>query len=134
MNNDVIEILTDETNDKFEAKTFVLARLKFQRLLKKHPSSVEYGDVLLSSCKDIATPAEYDKFLCWLANPKSVKGTRNPHPSCKFGEVIPEAAKKCKTGQTVIICEEQIKNIPNSKFVHIKNPMFYDSDDEKIPS
>ena len=135
----VIDILTDETNDNFEATTCALARLKFQRLLKKHNSSIEYGDVLLRSAKHLANEEEYDKFLCWLSNPKSVKGDRNPHPSCT-GEVIPEGAEIFKkTNHAVIVCEEQIKNIPNAKFIHIKNPKYYetkslDSDDEKIAS
>ena len=138
MTSEFLEILSDEANTHFKATTCALAKLKFTRLLKKHQGHNEYGDVLLKSAKDIENEVEYDKYLSWLSNPRQVTGVRNPNPSCT-GEVIPKIVEYMRpemlksSGDTVVLEREQLKNIPNSTFIHVKraqnNP---DQEEEKV--
>ena len=126
MTSKFLEILSDETNSNFKATTCALAKLKFNRLLKKYPAYSEYGDVLIKSAADIETEGEYDKYLQWLSNPRGVKGHCNPDPSCT-GEVIPKIIESERpeilksSGDTVVLEREQIKNMANATFIHIKN-------------
>ena len=134
MTSEFLNILADETNSEFKATTCALAKLKFNRLLKKHPGFNEYGNVLLKSAKDLANEIEYDKYLQWLSNPRDVKGNRNPHPSCT-GEALPkivghERPEMLKSsGDTVVLEREQIKNMANATFIHVKHCP-YDGDSE----
>ena len=137
MTSEFLEILSDEANTGFKATTCALAKLKFTRLLKKHPGHNEYGNVLLKSAKDIANEKEYDKYLAWLSNPRAVKGNRNPHPSCT-GEALPEIVEYERpemlksSGDTVVLEREQIKDMANATFIHVKHcPYDGDSDTEE---
>ena len=87
MTSKFLEILSDETNSNFKATTCALAKLKFNRLLKKYPAYSEYGDVLIKSAADIETEGEYDKYLQWLSNPRGVKGHCNPDPG--YNDLLP---------------------------------------------
>ena len=122
MNEEILEILSDESNVDFAAKTNYTARIKFQRLLKKYPSSHDYGRCLIEASRDLQDEREYDKFLVWLANPKKVTGERNPHPSCTK-EALPDMSElKIKYEPTFVeINHESVKDIPNAVFIHIKN-------------
>ena len=123
MTTEFFNILAEETNTKFKATTCALAKLKFQRLMKKNPGNNEYGEILIKSAQDIGNEVEYDKYLVWLSNPRGVSGIRNPHPSCT-GEVLPTMSEQPEflksSGDTVIVRKEQIKHLPNAVFIHVK--------------
>ena len=136
MDDSILEILSDESNVDFVAETNYTARIKFHRLIKKYPSSHEYANCLLQATKDIKNEEEYDKFLCYLANPKKITGTRNPHPSIT-GEEVPDMSDLLKTRSPSFfeINHENVKDIPNAVFIHIKNVgeiSECDEDEEKM--
>ena len=118
---DFLEIYSDDTNILFPATTCNLARLKFLRLIKLCPN-MDYGEILIESAKDIKNTEEYENYLQWLSNPRK-KQTASTMINDVSMKMLPEIFKQ--TGKTVIVNETTVKNIPNAKFIHIKNPKFY---------
>ena len=117
----LMEIYSDESNIKFKATTCNLARLKFLRLLKRCPQA-DYGEILIKSAKDIESPSEYEKYIQWLANPRQKTTASEIINEPELGS-IPELAPT----HSIIVTESNIDNIPNAKFIHIKNPKYYES-------